>query len=110
MGDASLSNSNPGISEPQLLRLLIVEDNLDDLELCLRVLRRAGFSPKYDVAGNPEDFIHLLQNCTYDVVLSDYQLGNWTGLHALELFLKRQTGIPFILLTGALGEDLASEV
>jgi PAS domain S-box-containing protein len=77
--------------------------------LCLRVLRKAQLDVCSDVVATREEFISKLASTDYDVVLADYNLGSWTGMDALQLMRDREYDCPFILVTGALGEQKAVE-
>ncbi|MDA2914265.1 PAS domain S-box protein, partial [Acidobacteriia bacterium AH_259_A11_L15] len=94
---------------PGLLRILLVEDNPADAELCLRELKKAGWEVVADVVQAPDDFAHRLETQPYDIVLADYGLPNWTGMGALEHLRRRRKYLPFILVTGSLGEEMAVE-
>jgi len=91
------------------LHVLIVEHSPNDVELILLGLREAGLRVDHTVAENQEQFRRALQEENFDAILSDYRLPNWTGLEALQEL--RQTGrdIPFLLVTGTLGEEAAVE-
>jgi PAS domain S-box-containing protein len=91
------------------ITVLLIEDSPDDAELCLRVLRKAQFGIQADVVRTAEKFVERLGATSYDVILADYNLGNWTGIDALHLLHTKQLDIPFILVTGALGEQAAVE-
>jgi PAS domain S-box-containing protein/diguanylate cyclase (GGDEF)-like protein len=89
--------------------VLLVEDSADDAELCLRALRKAQPEVRCDVVKTPEEFSDRLHANTYDVVLADYTLGMWTGVDALNIMRNKGQEIPFILVTGAIGEQEAVE-
>jgi PAS domain S-box-containing protein len=91
------------------LNVLLVEDNPDDAELCLRVLRKAQFDIQADIVKTQDEFAERLRTATYDVILADYNLGSWTGMDALKLLYKEKPDIPLILVTGALGDQAAVE-
>jgi PAS domain S-box-containing protein len=91
------------------LSALLVEDNPDDVELCLRVLRKAQLEVKFDAVQTPEDFTERLRNSAYDIILADYNVGTWTGMDALNILQKEGYDIPLILVTGALGDQKAVE-
>lgn len=91
------------------LRILFLEDVPADAELCMSELRRAQMSFLVDFAQTPEEFLEQLPQKPYDVILADYSLGNWTGMDALHLMREQGQEIPFILVTGALGEEMAVE-
>jgi PAS domain S-box-containing protein len=98
------------VTEPlEPLRVLVVEHDRSDAELCLRTLERAGFEVQGDVVGLPEEFADRVRTGVYDVVLADYRLPSWTGLDALELLRALGLDVPLILVTGTLGEERAVE-
>ena len=91
------------------LHLLIVEDSRNDVDLILLKLREAGFRVGYTLAENQEQFRRALQQEDFDAILSDYRFPNWTGLEALQELRETDRDIPFLLVTGALGEEAAVE-
>ena len=101
------SLSGKPAQQAQPVRVLLVEDVLHDAELCLAELRRAGFEIHADVVAAPEEFSDRLRRSSYDIVLADYRLPNWTGMEAFERLQALEKDIPFILVTGALGEQAA---
>jgi PAS domain S-box-containing protein len=93
------------------LRVLFVEDQMADVELCLRELRRAGLEVDADVARNRGEFLEFLRQGGHDLVLCDYNLPEWTGLDALEALRRHgNEDIPFILVSGSVGEEAAVEL
>ncbi len=93
---------------PQPLKVLIAEDNPADTELLLRELRRTGYEPDWKRVDTEEDFLKAL-NADLDLVLSDYSMPQFTGLRALELMKVHHPEIPFILVSGTIGEETAVE-
>src|SRR5882724_10386594 len=91
---------------PQLLTVLIVEDDPGDGELILRELRRTGFDPQWRRVETERDYLEHL-NSSLDLVISDYRMPHFDGLRALELLQQRGLAIPFILVSGTIGEDAA---
>lgn len=89
------------------LRLLIVEDSPDDAELTVRVLRRAGFELVSRRVETPAAMRMALREKEWDVVIADYSMPQFSGLAALELLRKSRIELPFILVSGTLGEDKA---
>ena len=89
------------------LRLLLVEDNDADAELNVAMLKRAGYSLSYDLADSPSVFEQRLAQTHYDLILSDHNLGNWTGVDALDLLRKSGQDIPFVIVTATLGDEAA---
>lgn len=90
------------------IKLLIAEDSATDAELVLRALNRAGYSPEWQRVDTEEDFLGAL-HAGLDLVLSDYSMPQFTGLRALELVKSRHPEIPFIIVSGTIGEDTAVE-
>jgi PAS domain S-box-containing protein len=88
------------------LRVLIVEDNPADAELLLRQLRRTGFEPDWRRVETEADFLVNLHP-DLDVILSDYDMPEFSGLRALELLRASGLEIPFIIISGTIGEDTA---
>jgi len=88
------------------LRVLIVEDRISDADMLVLELRRAGFICDYDRVDTEADYLKRLEQ-DYDLILSDYQLPQFDGLRALELAQGRGSPIPFIIVSGAIGEDTA---
>jgi signal transduction histidine kinase len=91
------------------LRLLMVEDNPDDVELMLRVLRKDGFETNGDVVQTAPEFIARIQMTNYDVILADYNLPEWRGIGALDILCRENLDVPLIVVTGYLGEENAVE-
>jgi len=91
------------------LRILFLEDNAADLELCVRALTKANLEFQCDPVPALEEFAEKLRTQAYDVILADYQFAGWTGMDALELVRQQRKHIPFILVSGALGEEKAVE-
>ena len=106
----STRTDDPVILPPKLpLNLLMLEDNPDDAELCLSVLRKAQLDVCLEIVGTREEFLARLRSTTYDAILADYNLGSWTGMDALQILVDQGSESPLILVTGALGEQKAIE-
>jgi PAS domain S-box-containing protein len=97
-----------GVAPP--LRVLMVEDHPLDVELCEQELKRAGFQVRVDRVDTEEQFAALLASNEYDIVLSDYGIPGWSGIAAFRLLKEMGMDIPFILVTGTLGEEAAVEL
>ncbi len=91
------------------LHILIIEDVEADVELTLLTLESANISFTYDVTATAAECQKYLQEQTYDVVLSDYRLPSFNGLQAFKFLQLSGQDIPFILITGSLGEEAAVE-
>lgn len=88
------------------LRLLHLEDSELDHQLTVMHLHRGGVEPQIARVDNEADFKRLL-NERWDAVLSDYNLPGYSGLAALELVRAHDPLMPFILVSGEIGEDTA---
>ncbi|MFM9268218.1 EAL domain-containing protein [Tychonema sp. BBK16] len=92
-----------------MLKLLIIEDTTEDLELMVIALESGGVDFSFDTAQTEKECRELLQNGKYDAVLSDYRLPGFNGLDVLKMMRALEQNIPFILVTGSLGEEAAVE-
>jgi len=91
---------------PAKLRVLILEDRAADAELVLHELRRAGYEPEWKRVETEQDYLSQLDQ-GYEIILADYNLPEFDGLRALELLKERGLDIPFIIVSGTIGEDKA---
>jgi DNA-binding NtrC family response regulator len=87
------------------LRVLIVEDSEDDALLMVAHLKRGGYEPEYERVETGEAMRKALAEKVWDVVLCDYRLPAFDGLKALEVFRESGADIPFIIVSGAIGEE-----
>ena len=93
---------------PTSLNLLLLEDSLNDAELILDVLREAGFEPAFRRVDSQADYLRELDQPT-DFILSDFSMPQFTARDALRLMKERGLDIPFIVVSGCIGEDMAVE-
>src|SRR5437588_8871414 len=91
------------------LRVLILEDERAHAELMLRELRRGGFAPDWQRVESEEDFLARLDP-TLDLILSDYRMSLFDAQRALQLMQDRGMDIPFIVVSGTIGEDMAVSI
>ncbi|MBE0690626.1 MAG: PAS domain S-box protein, partial [Anaerolineae bacterium] len=89
------------------LRVLIVEDSEDDVLLLLRDLRRGGYDIQYEQVETGESMQAALNKQTWDIVLSDYSLPHFNAPQALATVQDSGLDIPFIIVSGTIGEDAA---
>ena len=90
----------------QKLRALILEDDVTDAELIVQSLRRAGFDPDWRRVDNKVDYLKCLSP-GLDVILADYNVPLFNAPAALRLMRERGLRIPFIIVSGHLGEETA---
>jgi PAS domain S-box-containing protein len=104
--------SSPTVEKPAQgspLRVLFVEDCYEDIELSVHELESAGFHLQYDVAVTPDEAMERARREPYDVILSDYRMPLATGMDIFESMRSQGIRTPFILVSGALGEEKAIE-
>jgi diguanylate cyclase (GGDEF)-like protein/PAS domain S-box-containing protein len=95
---------------PEALRILMVEDSEDDVALILRQLCRGGFEPSYERVETAQDMTSRLAQQEWDLVLSDYNMPRFSGHDALQVLIDSGRDIPFIIISGAIGEETAVEL
>ncbi|MBI5382255.1 MAG: PAS domain S-box protein [Opitutae bacterium] len=94
-------------SPTTLLRVLLVEDSEPDAELLTHHLQQAGFTVAVKRVDTPSVFQTTLHRQPWDVIISDYSMPRFSGLKALELAKASGLDIPFSLVSGSVGEDVA---
>lgn len=94
----------------QELHILILEDVPTDAELIERELRRAGIRFAARRVETQEDFVKALDEFVPDMILADYRLPTFDGLSALMIVRERFHEMPFIFITGAVGEEVAIDM
>jgi len=92
------------------LAVLIVEDSESDSKLIARLLIKAGYAVSFEQVATAEQMRSALEKRIWDVVISDYSLPQFDGNAALELLKEKQLDIPFIVVTGNLGEESAVDM
>ncbi len=92
---------------PAPLRVLMVEDNRHDVDLCMHELRRSDFQPTSRTVQTPDDLQAELARGAWDVVLSDYTMPGFNAIEALEIVRRNDAEVPFIVVTGTLDEETA---
>ena len=95
------------VSPAKAIRVLLLEDQAADADLMLYELRKAGFDPDWRRVETEEEFIAHLDPAL-DVILADYALPQFDGLRALHRLKERNLDIPFIIVSGMLGDELAA--
>lgn len=89
------------------LHALIVEDSEDDTELLVRELRRGGYAPVHARVETPEAMEAELAAGPWDIVFSDFTMPQFNAFDALALLHKTGLDLPFIIVSGTIGEDRA---
>ena len=89
------------------IRILAVEDSENDLRLAMRLLRRAGFAPECHRVQDLAALQSALVKGPWDAVISDFSMPGFSGLEALNTFRTTGLDIPFIFVSGTIGEETA---
>ena len=92
----------------EALRTLIVEDLASDAKLIVRELERAGFDPTWKRVETEEQYVSQLETSP-EVILADYTIPKFGAMRALEVLQDKGLDIPFIIVSGSIGEDIAVE-
>jgi PAS domain S-box-containing protein len=96
-------------SEPDIVRVLHLEDDPNDAELVKSALSEDGLACEITRVSTERHFREELQRSGFDLILADYKLPSFDGMAALALARSMTSDIPFILLSGTLGEERAVE-
>ncbi len=91
------------------LRVLMVEDSEDDSLLTIRALKKGGYEPEYQRIETAEAMRNALREKTWDVILCDYRMPQFSGLAAIALLKESGIDLPLIIVSGAIGEETAVE-
>ncbi|WP_437972106.1 PAS domain-containing protein [Sorangium sp. So ce260] len=92
------------------LRVLLVEDSEQDARLILRELKRGSYDPSLERVHTPEGMTEALSGQAYDVVLCDHSMPRFDSLAALRMIKERGLELPFIIVSGSIGETIVAEV
>ncbi|MBU4010503.1 MAG: PAS domain S-box protein [Proteobacteria bacterium] len=93
----------------QNLNILNLEDSPNDSELIKEILFDAGIECDIIRVENEKDYLWAIENHNIDIILADYTLPLFDGLSALKIALKKCPDVPFVFVTGTLGEEIAVE-
>src|ERR1700736_4797102 len=91
------------------LRFLHLEDDLRDAELILETLENDGICCQVTRVETEADFIASLEQGGFALILADYALPSFDGLSALKIAQQKWAHVPFIFVSGTLGEEVAIE-
>ncbi|KAF0162904.1 MAG: two component signal transduction response regulator [Rhodocyclaceae bacterium] len=94
-------------SQQRPLRVLLVEDTPDDALLLLRALKKAGFAPEHLRVDSAAALRDALAAGPWDIVISDYTMPEFSALQALDIAKRHDADLPFIIVSGNIGEEVA---
>ena len=89
------------------IKILAVEDSENDFRLAMRVLRKAGFAPEAQRVQDLPSLRQALREGLWDALISDFSMPGFSGLQALAEFRGTGIDIPFIFVSGTIGEEMA---
>src|SRR5262249_40932671 len=91
------------------IRILYLEDNPIDVELLQAVLEKDGLKYEMTVVDTREDYVAAIEAGSDDLILADYHLPSFDGMAALEIAREKIPDLPFIFVSGTMGEEIATE-
>src|SRR6185436_15123623 len=84
-----------------------VEDVVTDAELEIREIKRAGMRIEYRLVDKEDSFLAALEDFAPDVIISDFSMPHFDGMSALALARENAPNVPFIFVSGTIGEEYA---
>ncbi|HJO09220.1 MAG TPA: response regulator, partial [Verrucomicrobiota bacterium] len=106
MSDTTIQSNPPGEGK-RVLRVLVVEDSEFDARMLVGLLRAGGFEPDFERVETAGALRAALGQGSWEVILADYNLPKFSAPEALEILQGSQLDIPFIIVSGGIGEDTA---
>ncbi|HUK56951.1 MAG TPA: EAL domain-containing protein [Nitrospiria bacterium] len=91
------------------LRVLVVEDSEEDASLLVTELQRGGYDVTFERVDTSTAMVVALNKQTWDIVFADYTMPNFSGAEALAHVKERELEVPFIFVSGTMGEETAVE-
>jgi PAS domain S-box-containing protein len=91
------------------LRVLIVEDSEDDAMLAIHQIEKGDYRTESEIVQTAERMEACLKEKAWDIILCDYKMPRFNGFEALRIFKQSGLDIPFIIISGTIGEEIAVE-
>jgi len=102
-----LVEPDPDVMAEKQLNVLFIEDQVQDLQLSVDVLRKAGFNFKFERVETEKEFNTYLQDHTFDIALCDKHLPGWDAKEAIQKIREHTADAPVILLSGSTSHEEA---
>ncbi len=93
-----------------MIKILHLEDSIYDAELISELIKSAGFEAEVTFAGDEYQYVEALNNLKFDIILSDFALPGFDAFGALEAAHKLDNTVPFICVSGSIGEEVAVDL
>ena len=106
---SAINKPKSKISKPQSLRVLMVEDSEDDVLLIIRELKKGGYNPVYERVETATAMEKAFRENQWDIILCDYKLPKFNATSAIAVLKETNIDIPFLLVSGSIGEETAVE-
>lgn len=91
------------------IKILFIEDSEDDALLIVHQIKKAGYDLIFDRVDSADALKTALKNNSWDLILSDYKMPHFDGLEAIRIFKETNLDLPFIIISGTIGEEVAVE-
>ena len=91
----------------KFLRVLVIEDSEIDAMLLIEQLKAGGYAPEYQRVENADDLMAALETHSWDIIFSDHNMPQFSSTAALEMVRSSAIDVPFIIVSGAIGEEAA---
>ncbi len=94
----------------QRLRILFADDTPQDIKLMTSMLSRSGYRLTFSTVDSLSSFEDRLNEESFDIVVCDYNLRDWTAVEALDVLKNSSQDIPLVVVSGSLGDEAAAEI
>lgn len=93
-----------------MIKILHLEDSIYDAELISELIRSSGYEVEIKFVGDGPQYLEALQNSKFDIILSDFALPGFDAFGALEAARRLDSTVPFICVSGSIGEEIAVDL
>jgi len=91
------------------IKVLIIEDSKAFLNYEVAHLKKCGFNVNYNKVENAEELRKALNDSTWDIILSDHEMPNFSSIEALQILNETELDIPFIIVSDGIEQEIAQE-
>lgn len=101
------TGEGPKVSTP--IRVLFIEDSVENMQLLIRQLRQGGYIPTSERVATADGLRAALHRGGFEIIIADYSMPRFSGLEALAVTLQLAPDVPFLMVSGTVGEEVAVE-